>query len=644
MAKKIILRVQSSEGTKRVEVDPSDTSVKLFEKVQEGFGLPNYSFTLHKDKTRKEEITSSRSHCVSELGLNHGDTVFLSALNSGNLWSCPDPSLPSTSGTNHVKNSSSGENLGNVGASLSASMLVRNTNGVVEDDVDLQLWKMDGKVKRKRDEKFCHHGSNACCVHCSPLEPFDESYLAEQQVKHMSFHAYLRKLTAGVDRGKFACLEEVNCRIKPGCKGHPPWPRGICSKCQPSAVTLNRQAYRHVDNVQFENPHLVERFLNYWRTTGHQRIGFLYGHYEVHTDVPLGIRATVAVIYEPPQESTRDKVVLCPDEKEPLVDELAKQLGLRKVGWIFTDLLADDLQKGTVKHVRNIDSHFLTAQECIMAGHFQNLHPNPCRFSPSGYFGSKFVTVCVTGDSNNQVFMEGYGVSNQCTALVRHNCLVPTKDAPELGFIRESSNEQYVPDVYYKLKDSYGNEVSKLARPLPVEYLLVDVPVSTPRVPQFTFTADPAITPFPVGNRMIDEHLQDFSALSRYLSQFSRKDFLAAVSDFHFLLYVATMDMLPMKDFMGPLLEAIRDKNNEKAIEWSQSENWATLEQVISASRGDTSANTSFTSNNTQEPNTSTNASDVHPDPSGEAQWTCPYCTFLNLPHLVNCEMCNLPR
>lgn len=48
----------------------------------------------------------------------------------------------------------SGENLGNVGASLSASMLVRNTNGVVEDDVDLQLWKMDGKVKRKRDEKL----------------------------------------------------------------------------------------------------------------------------------------------------------------------------------------------------------------------------------------------------------------------------------------------------------------------------------------------------------------------------------------------------------------------------------------------------------------------------------------------------------
>lgn len=52
-----------------------------------------------------------------------------------------------------------------------------------------------------------------------------------------------------------------------------------------------------------------------------------------------------------------------------------------------------------VKHVRNIESHFLSAQECIMAGYFQNRYPNPCRFSPNGYFGSKFVTVCVTGES-----------------------------------------------------------------------------------------------------------------------------------------------------------------------------------------------------------------------------------------------------
>lgn len=58
----------------------------------------------------------------------------------------------------------------------------------------------------------------------------------------------------------------------------------------------------------FENASLVERFLNYWRTTGHQRVGYLYGRYEIHTDVPLGIRAVVAAIYEPPQVSRYEEV------------------------------------------------------------------------------------------------------------------------------------------------------------------------------------------------------------------------------------------------------------------------------------------------------------------------------------------------
>ncbi|KAG8231751.1 hypothetical protein J437_LFUL012030, partial [Ladona fulva] len=75
---------------------------------------------------------------------------------------------------------------------------------------------------------------------------------------------------------------------------------------------------------------------------------------------------------------------------------MAERLGLRRVGWIFTDLIADDIKKGTVKHFRNIEGHFLSAEECIMAGTFQNKYQNPCRFSQNGYFGSKFVTVCVT--------------------------------------------------------------------------------------------------------------------------------------------------------------------------------------------------------------------------------------------------------
>ncbi|KAJ8948637.1 hypothetical protein NQ318_022704 [Aromia moschata] len=441
--KAILLRVQSPEGTKRIEISPSASTCQLFEAVHDAFDLKSFAFAR---RIKKDEIHSSKSRTLRNTGLRHGDMIYLASVNGAVLFSNNSPSgepidetAPSTSSTVSVSRPTSS----------SIAYFKPNTN-VHEDEVDLQLYKMDGKIERRRDEKLCRHNANSRCVHCSSLEPFDEAYLHQHNIKHLSFHSYLRKLMSGVDRGKFLALEDISCRIKNGCKDHPPWPKGICSKCQPNAITLNMQSYRHIDNVMFENTNLVERFLNYWRVTGHQRIGFLYGTYEIHADVPLGIRANVVAIYEPPQESSRDSVRLLTDQKEEVVEHLITSLGLRCVGWIFTDLLAEDVQKGTVKHTRNIDSHFLSAQECIMSGYFQNIHPNACRYASKGYFGSKFVTVCVTGDKANQVHMEGYQVSNQCMALVRDNCLLPTKDVPELGYVRESSDKQYVPDVYYK--------------------------------------------------------------------------------------------------------------------------------------------------------------------------------------------------
>lgn len=67
------------------------------------------------------------------------------------------------------------------------------------------------------------------------------------------------------------------------------------------------------------------------------------------------------------------------------------------MGWIFTDLISEDVGQGTVKSIRGIDTHFLTSQECILAGQLQNQHPNISKYASNGVFGSKFVTVCVTG-------------------------------------------------------------------------------------------------------------------------------------------------------------------------------------------------------------------------------------------------------
>lgn len=87
--------------------------------------------------------------------------------------------------------------------------------------------------------------------------------------------------------------------------------------------------------------------------------------------------------------------------------------------------------------------------------------------------------------------------------------------------------------LHLQEKDAYGNEVQRLGRPLPVEYLLVDIPASTPVQQLHTFTAREDKGHFPIENRLLDGHLQDFNALSTYFSKWGNDEFLE-VSTSHF--------------------------------------------------------------------------------------------------------------
>ncbi|XP_046979099.1 nuclear protein localization protein 4 homolog [Vanessa cardui] len=615
-SKKMTLRVQSSEGTTRVEALDTDVTSRLFERVYETLRLNTFGFALYKDRAKKEEITSSKSRQLRDYGLQHGDMLYLSSVNGTVLFDQPSTSSAEVK-IKPQEQSEAGP------SSVEPSSSATKSNLPVEDEVDLELYRLPGTIQRQRDEKLCRHNSKGCCVHCSPLEPWDEGYLKEHNIKHMSFHSYLRKMTSG----KFITLDELSCKIKPGCKEHPPWPRGICSSCQPGAVTLNRQPYRHVDNVLLEHAAPVDRFLAYWRATGHQRIGLLYGQYERHPDVPLGIRARVAAVYEPAQECSRDAVRLCADERGALAAALAARLRLRPVGWLFTDLLPLDLAAATVKSLRGVDTHFLSAQECIMAGHFQNEHPNACRHASSGYFGSKFVTVCVTGDSNNQIHLEGYQVSGQCQALVRDGILLPTRDAPDLGYIRDCSPQQYVPDVYYKERDAYGNEVGVSAKRLPVAYLLVDVPCGVaPTTQQPTFS--PRAT-FPPANRPLQRHVQSLRALHCHLQE--APSFLDAVSDFHVLLYMASNEALPLTlEQLQPLLDAVLARDAAAAEAWRGAPHAATLLRLARAADESEAAGEA--------------RAGAEAGGADAAVWTCPLCTFHNAAPMDACEMCAMPR
>jgi len=127
------------------------------------------------------------------------------------------------------------------------------------------------------------------------------------------------------------------------------------------------------------------------------------------------------------------------------------------------------------------------------------------------------------------VQLYGYQVSNQCAALVASDSLVPTVDAPELAYTRESTGTHYVPTVNYmacfsahfqsgrvenrtiasQAKDKYGNDVRKEGRPLPVEYLMVDVPAGQPLQPRHFFHA--IANHFPIENRTNDPQVYSHS-------------------------------------------------------------------------------------------------------------------------------------
>uniref|UniRef100_A0A7E4V9W4 Nuclear protein localization protein 4 n=1 Tax=Panagrellus redivivus TaxID=6233 RepID=A0A7E4V9W4_PANRE len=496
------------------------------------------------------------------------------------------------------------------------------------DDIDDYLEQQDGRINQPMDSFLCRHNSRQKCSNCLPLDPYDEEYLKKKEIKHMSFHAHLRKLTDlhGKTTRTLQPLENIDLRVKLDCSdSHRPYPHGICTKCRPPILTLNRQRFRHVDNITIENEHIVNRFLDFWRGSSFQRVGYLIGRYEAFPDVPLGLKAVVAAIYEPPQTSTASGVAFDDDPNEEVVDELCRSLGMKRVGWIFTDLWSADSSKGTVHCTRHANSYLLSASECITAAHFQLKYKNYTKHSVEGYFGSKFVTVVASGDLSENINFSGYQVSNQCAAMAEADIVVPT-DYMELAWAREKPlhEKHYVTDVQFTEKDEYGAEVRKDGRPLPVEYLLVDVPAGMPKDPSESFRVNRV--GFPIENRAAIGQIQSVTRVAEYLGNFSSNQFLDLATNFHFLVYLLTNDLQKFTlEELAPLFEAITKQDRVAAVNWSESsETWKHFAALVAT-------HVNFGGNSEQ----AENAADT---------WACVHCTFENTEKRPECAVCGLPQ
>ncbi|KAK5666785.1 nuclear protein localization protein 4 [Batrachochytrium dendrobatidis] len=612
----MLLRIRSPDGQARLTLKPTTDLHTFWLQIMQAMKLDSTrTFDLALDPKGEQRVQAQPTHTIEQLGLKHGDLLFIIYHNDGSKNSTSNVST-------HGQTQSS---------KASSALLIK------QDPVDEYLQKQPGTIKRERDTRFCKHGSSGMCEYCLPLQPYDAKYLEENKIKHMAFHAYLRQLmeqakTTPITSSHFVPpLDNLDFKVANPCpsKSHGQYPIGICTKCQPSAITLQSQNFRMVDHIEFESPAIIDNFLQFWRSSGAQRVGILYGKYEPYAEVPLGVKAVVSAIYEPLQEDSHDTIQLAVTSSHSIlnnatsatVDAVATSLGLVRVGIIYTDLTDDGSGNGTVVCKRHADSYFLSSAEIVFAGVNQEQHPMVTPYSALHTFGSRFVTCVISGNSEGGIDIFSYQVSNMCAAMVRDN-IIEASVEPSLMRVAESTDKQYVPEVFYKFKNEYNIMVKNAAKPtFPVEYLLVTVTHGFPSTPSPTFTNTKA---FPIENRVEMGSAQDMHALKQHLT-FTENHLLDLLSDFHVLLFIKESSILDQTDF-DLLVDGVRTRSEPLISELSSRSSWQTLLMILQETA--THAPTASKSNTSAVP---------------AAPKSCQYCTFVNQAGVDSCEMCGLP-
>lgn len=258
-------------------------------------------------------------------------------------------------------------------------------------------------------------------------------------------------------------------------------------------MRVTRQENPHCQLVSFDRDcaNAFQHYVNDTLAFAVKRGGFMYG------TVSDDGKVEVDFIYEPPQQGSEDLLLLLrnPDE-EKLVDAIAVGLGMRKVGFIFTQTISQDKKDYT-----------LSNREVLQAAEYH---------AESGL--KEWVTAVVKLEVNEDmvadVHFEAFQMSDVCVKLFKE------------GWFETEIKEDHDPKLSKMKKDVVVGV--KDTREVDNDFFLVVVKIFDHQ--------GPLTSTFPIENRNTQVTMK---ALKNHLERTKNLPFVKRISDFHLLLVLA---------------------------------------------------------------------------------------------------------
>jgi len=284
---------------------------------------------------------------------------------------------------------------------------------------------------------------------------------------------------------------------------------------------IKRQEQATCSQVSLDSPS-IQNFQSYLQRFqfARKRFAFLYGRYESSDD--SGAKKTIVeAIYEPPQEPDSDAAEGFEQLEDPLeekVDEIAKLLGLQKIGWIFG-------------HPPREDGIVLTAAEVIMAAELQ-------LEAAGGVEETPFVTIKVGQGKDGNVGVEAFQVSQQCMSMVAEEALE----------IATNPGVCQINETFTAIQEG------KESKTIDNNFFLTVVPI-------VQHTSEVFVSQFPRANRDLDDRIPSKSEMKRQLSKSGSSGwtFIDLLSDFNLLIYMT--EFLDINADFPKICQSVIDRN-----------------------------------------------------------------------------------